>query len=418
MYAVRRRSVTHAGRRQRRPDSRGVHAGVVRILFTFTGGSGHFLPALPIARAASARGHQVMFSGQEAMLSAVLAAGFPFLPSGGPTLADPAARGRLVPVERAHEEQVIRDNFAGRTARGRTSRLLDVAAHWRPEVIVRDEVDFGAAVAAERLGLPHASIVVLAAGGLLRPDLVADSLDLLRAEHGLPADPGLEMLHRHLTLVPVPPSYRNPDDPLPATARHIQPPVLDPRCAAGQDDESTTGVLAWLAERPSRPTAYITLGTVFHQESGDLFPRVVAAVAGLDANVVVTVGREIDPRELGPQPPNVRVTNFAPQGALLPHCDVVVCHAGSGSVIGALALGVPLVLLPLGADQPLNADRCQALGVARVLDPSTARHDDLGRAVLDVLQDSRFRTAAERIRDETASLPTAVHAVALIEALT
>ena len=262
----------------------------MRILFTFTGGSGHFLPALAIARAAAARGHVVLFSGQEAMLGTVRAAGFSFLPSGGPTLADPTARGPLVPVDRAHEEQVIRDTFAGRTARDRTSRLLDVAARWRPEVIVLDEVDFGAAVAAERLGLPHAAIVVLAAGGLLRPDLIADSLDVLRAEHGLPADPGLEMLHRHLTLVPVPPSYRNPDDPLPATAHHIQPPVLDPRCAAGQDDESTTGVLAWLAERPGRPTAYITLGTVFHQESGDLFPRVVTAVAGLDANVVVWSG--------------------------------------------------------------------------------------------------------------------------------
>ena len=60
----------------------GVHAGVVRILFTFTGGSGHFLPALPIARAGAARGHEVMFTGQEAMLGTVRAAGFPFLPSG------------------------------------------------------------------------------------------------------------------------------------------------------------------------------------------------------------------------------------------------------------------------------------------------------------------------------------------------
>ena len=177
-------------------------------------------------------------------------------------------------------------------------------------------------------------------------------------------------------------------------------------------------MLAWLAERPGRPTAYITLGTVFNQESGDLFVRAVTAVAGLDVDLVVTVGREIDPRELGLQPPNVRIASFVPQGALLPHCDVVVCHAGSGSVIGALALGVPLVLLPLGADQPLNADRCESLGVARVLDPVTAGHDDIARAVLDVLADPLVRAAAERIRDEAASLPTAVHAVALIEALT
>jgi len=105
---------------------------------------------------------------------------------------------------------VIREVFAGRTARERAARLLDVYDSWQPDVIVRDEVDFGAAVAADRLGIPHASIVVLAAGGLIRADLVAEPLDALRAEHGLRADPKLEMLHRHLTLVPVPPTFRTP----------------------------------------------------------------------------------------------------------------------------------------------------------------------------------------------------------------
>ncbi|HEY8788110.1 MAG TPA: glycosyltransferase [Actinopolymorphaceae bacterium] len=335
----------------------------MRLLFTFTGGSGHFLPAIPIARAAMAGGNTVAFSAQDRMLSAVEAAGFPAISSGGRTLADPSLRGPLLPVDRGHEERVIRDVFAGRTASERATRLLDVYSSWRPDVIVRDEVDFGAAVAAERLGIPHASIVVLAAGGLIRPDLVAEPLDALRAEHALPADPQLEMLYRHLTLVPVPPTYRTPSDPLPATARHIHPAVLDSTPMPAQHDASSTLARDWLHERSGRPTVYFTLGTVFHQESGDLFSRVVAGLSELDANIIVTVGREIDPAELGDQPANVRVDRFVRQEALLPHCDVVVSHAGSGSVIGALAFGVPLVLLPMGADQPLNADRCLALGV-------------------------------------------------------
>src|SRR5664279_5091958 len=173
------------------------------------------------------------------MRSTVEAAGFVAIDSGGRTLAEPAARGPLMPVDRAHEERVIRDGFAGHTARERALRLVAVAADWRADVIIRDEVDFGAAVAAERLGIPHASIVVLAAGGLIRPDLVAEPLSALRAEHGLPADQQLAMLHRNLTLVPVPPSYRTPGDPLPVTAHHIRPAVLESPAAADEPDEST-----------------------------------------------------------------------------------------------------------------------------------------------------------------------------------
>jgi UDP:flavonoid glycosyltransferase YjiC (YdhE family) len=389
----------------------------MRLLFTFAGGSGHFLPAIPIARAAVARGNTVAFSAQEMMRGAVEAAGFPAISSGGCTLADPSLRGPLLPVDRGHEERVIRDVFAGIMARERAARLLEVYGRWRPDVVVRDEVDFGAAVAAERLGIPHASIVVLAAGGLIRPDLVGEPLDALRVEHALPADPQLEMLHRYLTLVPVPPTYRTPGDPLPGTARHIRPAVLDSTPMPVQHDASDTLVLDWLHERSGRPTVYFTLGTVFHQESGELFSRVVAGLRELDANIIVTVGREIDPAELGHQPANVRVDRFVRQETLLPHCDVVVSHAGSGSVIGALAFGIPLVLLPMGADQPLNADRCKSLGVARVLDPITVSSGDVRLAVIDVLRAPGYRDAATRIQHETAELPTSADAATWIEGL-
>jgi UDP:flavonoid glycosyltransferase YjiC (YdhE family) len=389
----------------------------VRILFTFTGGNGHFLPAVPLARAARARGHEVAFSCQEAMLNSVLAAGFPALGSGGRTLAAPEERRPLLPVDRTREENVVRDSFAGSIARERAVRLMTVTAKWRPDVVIHDEMDFGAAVAAEVVGIPHVSIIVLAAGGLIRPDLVAEPLDHLRAEHGLPPDPHLTMLRRHLTLVPVPPSFRTPADPLPATARHIQPAALEPHPTLTDRDEPTARTLNWLAAFPNRPTVYFTLGTVFHQESGDLFPRILEGLVDLDANIVVTVGREIDPGELGNQPANVHIERFIPQGILLRHCNTMISHAGSGSVIGALAFGVPLVLLPLGADQPLNADRCEALGVARVLDPITADSDNVHETVIAVLHGHAYRNVARQLEEEISRLPTAADAVTWIETI-
>jgi UDP:flavonoid glycosyltransferase YjiC (YdhE family) len=95
----------------------------------------------------------------------------------------------------------------------------------------------------------------------------------------------------------------------------------------------------------------------------------------------------------------------------------VVSHGGSGSVLGALAHGLPMLLLPLGADQPLNAARCAALGAARVLDALTATPAEIRGAVSALLEDPAPRAAAERLRDEIAALPGPEHAVARLEVL-
>jgi MGT family glycosyltransferase len=273
-------------------------------------------------------------------------------------------------------------------------------------VIVRDELDFGAVVVAETCRLPHAAVVVIAAGGFVEPELIAEPLALLRSEYGL-TDDGLAMLHRHLTLVPVPPSFRNPLDPLPSTAHHVRPAVID------KDEGFSRPVPP--AKRP--PTVYFTLGTIFHQESGDLFQRVLSGLTGLVAEIVVTVGNEIDPAELGPQPPNVRIERFIPAGEILSRCDLVVSHGGSGTVVGALAFGVPQVVLPIGADQPLNADRCHDLGVAAVLNASTDSGQTIAEAARTVLEDRSYRLRASSLRDEIRSLPGSGQAASLLEHL-
>ena len=204
-------------------------------------------------------------------------------------------------------------------------------------------------------------MVTIAAGTFARPELIAEPLGRLRAAHGLPPDPELAFLSRHLVLAPFPPSYRDPASPLPPTARYFRPFDPPPERHAGAT------------------TVYFTLGTVFNLESGDLFTRVLAGLQELPVEVVVTVGRQIDPAELGPQPPHVRVERFVPQADILARCSAVVSHGGSGSVLGALAHGLPQVLIPMGADQPLNAARCEQLGVARVLDRSPRRRTTCAR---------------------------------------
>jgi UDP:flavonoid glycosyltransferase YjiC (YdhE family) len=389
----------------------------VRFLFTFAGGTGHFRPTLPFARQLVGRGHQVAYACQEAMLPEVAAEvapdGMAVLASGGPTLRAPDERRPLVTIDRAAQRQSFHYGFAGRTARRRAARLVEVIRDWQPDLVVRDEGDFGAAVAAETCGLPHAAVIVLAAGMMTDAHLSGPPLDALRVEHGLTADPDGLMPHRYLTLVPAPPSFRHPADPLPATAHHVRPAVVDGRGAA--TSETLTGSRS--DGRTVRPTVYVTLGTIFNQESGDLFTRILAGLSALPVDVIVTVGPALDPSELGRQPPHIRVERFLPLGPVLASCAAVVSHAGSGTLLGALAFGLPSVLFPLGADQPYNADRAVDIGVARALDAVTAHPGDVAAAVGEILDDPGYREAAEQIRNEILALPGADHAADLLEQL-
>ena len=252
-------------------------------------------------------------------------------------------------------------------------------------------------------------MLVSAAGSFVRPDIVAGPLNEVRAEHGLPPDPDLAMLSRYLVLSPFPPSYRDPAFPLPATAHTLRLLTRD----AGRNDTAPP----WIARLDSAPTVYFTLGTIYNMESGDLFRRVLAGLRDLPINLIVTVGRDIDPDELGPQPANVHIERYVPQAELLPHCHLVISHGGSGSVMGALAHGLPMVVIPMGADQPLNAARCETLGVAQVLDAAATTPQMVREAVSRVLGDPTYRQTAERIRDEIAALPGPAHAVMLLERL-
>jgi MGT family glycosyltransferase len=156
---------------------------------------------------------------------------------------------------------------------------------------------------------------------------------------------------------------------------------------------------------------------VFNLEAGDLFARVLAGLREVGADVIAAVGHEIDPTELGPQPPHVRVEPFVAMTSALPHCAAVVSHGGSGSLVAALAHGLPAVLLPMGADQPGNAARAEALGAARVLDVVRASPDDVRTAVGAVLTEPSYREAAGRLRDEIDAMPGPDHAVALLNTL-
>ena len=368
----------------------------MRVLFSFIGGTGHAEPMVPVAAALRAAGHAVAFAGHADPVRGLR--DFETIVTAG-TAGAPPERRPLVEPSQELEEEVLRTYFADRAPRARLDRYREIYADWQPDLVVRDEVDLGAAVLTEALEVPHAVVVVLAAGGFLRPDVVAKPLDRLRGELGLAPDPTLARLWRGMVLSPFAPSLRDPAYPLPPDtyAYRSWPPA--PR------------------EPNPRPRVYVTLGTVFPLESGDLLARLLAGIAALPVDVVATTGRDLDPAELGAQPPNVRVERWLALPDLLPTVDLVVSHGGSGTLAAAAAHGLPQVVVAMGADQMLNARRVTALGLGGTLHPVTVTADEAAGIVGAVLADPMARAAAARLAAEYAALPTPAGAVRRLESL-
>jgi MGT family glycosyltransferase len=217
------------------------------------------------------------------------------------------------------------------------------------------------------------------------------------------------MLHRHLSLACLPPSFIGPGITIPPTVEFLRPVPSD-----RLEDEKLP---SWVEDLPPWPTVHASLGTIFHRTPG-VFEAILAGLRDEPINLLLAVGRDQDPARFGAQPPHVRIARYLPHALLLPRCDVVITHGGYGSVMACLDAAVPMVVIPLaGGDQAGNADRCAALGVAQVVPADQRTPEVIRDAVRDVLGDSRYREHARQLRDQIQALPGPEHAVSLLEQL-
>ena len=118
-----------------------------------------------------------------------------------------------------------------------------------------------------------------------------------------------------------------------------------------------------------------------------------------------------------PQVGRVRVERYVAQTLVLPHCDVVLSHAGSGTVLAAAALGLPQLCLPQGADQFLNAAAVQSAGAGIAQLPGECNADTVRDAVLRLLADPSFRDAARRVGVSIAAMPSPDDVAAVLETI-
>lgn len=222
----------------------------------------------------------------------------------------------------------------------------------------------------------------------------AGSVHLQAAAATFGLDPGatFDWVDGDLYLDPCPPALDVP------TTRAKPPHSLQVRPVPW--DTSHHGPDGASCTRPGgRALIYVGLGTVMNRRPGVL-DAIVADVATLDADVVVTTGPGIDPAELGALPANVRAYNYVPLSTLLPRCDVVVCHAGWGTAIAALTSSRPLVCVPLGSDGYDTAAQVAAYGAGLVIDSTDLATGAIGTATQALLDEPSYqRRRADRRPD-------------------
>jgi UDP:flavonoid glycosyltransferase YjiC (YdhE family) len=280
------------------------------------------------------------------------------------------------------------------------------ALDWRPHLVVADAGEFAGHIVAASLGIPS----VTKGFGPLLPEVrvasAAEEVAALWTSRRLEPRP-YGGAYDHLYIDIYPPELQVDAG---VHVRHRQ--LMRPVTADGAADEPT---LRLPRARGDAPLVYVTMGTVFNDP--EPLRRAVEGVRTLDVRVLATVGPAADPAVLGDQPGHVVVESYVPQTAVLPHCDMVVSHGGSGTVLSALTLGLPQVCLPQGADQFLNAGAVAASGAGLSITPDAASCDSIRDAVATVLGDESYRTAAQRVAASIDSMPPVDDVAAVLERL-
>ena len=146
-----------------------------------------------------------------------------------------------------------------------------------------------------------------------------------------------------------------------------------------------------------RPLVFASLGTL-QNRSLDLFRKIADACAGLNVQLVISLGGGLEPDRLGALSGDPLVMRFAPQLEIVKRASLVITHAGINTVLESLAEGVPLVCIPLGNDQPGVAARVAAHAAGIVVPPRKANVKRLRSAVRAVLEDESYRRAARKIQ--------------------
>ncbi|MFD6418697.1 macrolide-inactivating glycosyltransferase [Streptomyces sp. NPDC060194] len=377
---------------------------------------GHVNPSLEIIRELVARGHRVTYAIPEAFAAKVAETGAePKLwTSTLPTDDDPDAWGtELIDII----EPFLTDALQA---------LPQQAAAYagdEPDLVLYDFCAYPARVLAHRWDVPIVQLSPsLVAWEGYEEEVAAPLFDPLKqtprgkafygtfagwlAENGIGMDVDRFMGRPDRCLVLIPEVFQPHADRVDREVYSFVGACSGQRAELGQ----------WQPPAGDRKVLLVSLGSAFTKQPA-FYRACIEAFADLPGwDVVLQIGKFVDPAELGEIPANVSVHSWVPQLAVLRRADAFVTHAGAGSSSEGLASATPMVAVPQAVDQFGNADMLQALGVARHLPMDEATPEALREAVLTLAGDPEVAARLAAIQAQMAAEGGAPRAADLIEA--
>jgi UDP:flavonoid glycosyltransferase YjiC (YdhE family) len=365
----------------------------MRVLFICNPLYGHLYPMLPLARAAQAAGHAV-----------VVATGADIAPLAQHEGLNTWSIGMTHAQAGGNTQASWLDYFeAG--AKQRIAQLAPRCSAWRPDLVIHEETELAGPVVAESIG---ARSIVHGLGPMPPLRLLpwfAAAIERLAAQ-GVGAkvvDRWRSATYLHLC----PPGLGHDQKPIWSDALPLRP--MAPGRAAGP------ALVKRIEQMPHAHSVFVTLGTVYSGNTAAL----VAAVEGVQGhavNLIVALGAQGELALMKGYGHHVLAERLVPLASVLARCTAVVSQGGSGVMFGAMANGLPQLMLPQGADQFRNAVLCARSGAALSLAPPEATPAAIRDAVGRLLNEDSFTRAAQHLRDQIAAMPDADVVIAALTA--
>lgn len=233
-------------------------------------------------------------------------------------------------------------------------------------------------------------------------------LNAVRKEFGLPACKSIVDIYHQadLRLIQTCKAFDAPIQPAPENVRYVGPVLDDPLWA-------NSDIKLW-PENDTRPLVVVSLSSTF-QNQDSVLANILRAVSTMPVRCLVTLGPAMENVSFS-IPDNVMVLPAFPHSKIFPQADAVVTHAGHGTVMRALAYGLPLICMPMGRDQLDNAALVAHHGAGLKLNkkakPSKIRH-----SLQRVLNDPGFTNNAQHLQAKIVNDATAESASEYLEAL-
>ncbi|CAL9619234.1 10-deoxymethynolide desosaminyltransferase [Streptomyces sp. enrichment culture] len=306
--------------------------------------------------------------------------------------------------------------------------LVDHARSFRPDLVVWDTLCFPAAIAAREVGAAHARF-------LWGRDHVGWIRAQSRQEQRRAAAQGRSPQADPLTawLQPLLERYDHTYEEefllgqwsIDLTPTPMGLPVDHPRVPVRRIPYNGAAALpAWLREAPERPRVCLSLGVTgrLRQRRGTTDGEVavaelLAGLGDLDVDIVATLtARQL--ASVGDLPGNVRPVDYLPLDLLLPTCSAIIHHGGAGTYAAAAAHRVPQLIVPVPRwDEPALARYVADRGAGLTLGAADLTPGSVRRALIRVLEDTRFREGAAALHEELLSVPSPRDAVPVLETL-